>query len=148
MSSMSCIERFWAKVDVRGDDECWPWIGAVSDTGYGVFRVKSWQGIKAHRLSILLATTEPPLEGMDIMHSCDVRHCVNPRHLSWGTRMENVRDMIRKGRAPRVTHCKHGHPFSGDNVVYSKRQRRCVACSKKRGAEAYAKRKAQKENAA
>ncbi len=33
--SESTLARFWAKVDVRGPDECWPWRGATDPKGYG-----------------------------------------------------------------------------------------------------------------
>lgn len=31
----SVKERFWAKVDVRGLDECWEWQGCRDPKGYG-----------------------------------------------------------------------------------------------------------------
>lgn len=33
------------------------------------------------------------------MHSCDVRCCCNPQHLSLGSRLENLSDMRKKGRS-------------------------------------------------
>jgi hypothetical protein len=43
---------------------------------------------------------------MKILHRCDVRNCVNPKHLFVGTQSENVADMVGKGRAkpPRPKH--------------------------------------------
>lgn len=33
-----------------------------------------------------------------MLHSCDVRNCVNPSHLFLGSKADNVHDMDRKGR--------------------------------------------------
>jgi hypothetical protein len=32
-------------------------------------------------------------------HTCDQRLCINPAHLLIGTRMDNIQDMIQRGRA-------------------------------------------------
>lgn len=48
---------------------------------------------------------------MILMHSCDVRNCVNPNHLSLGSHDENMLDMRLKGRSCKGE--KHGlylHP--------------------------------------
>jgi len=37
-------QRYWSKVDVRGLDECWPWIGLITRKGYGFFSVGGARG--------------------------------------------------------------------------------------------------------
>lgn len=89
--------RFWAKVDQRGSDECWPWIGGKDSRGYGgIWR--NQHRVQAHRVSWEIANGRPPRDGMVIMHSCDNPPCCNPAHLSEGTRRDNGADMVRKGR--------------------------------------------------
>jgi hypothetical protein len=40
--------------------------------------------------------------------------------------------MFAKGRAryPKKTHCKYGHPLSGDNVRFYRNRRHCRTCAR------------------
>lgn len=92
-------ERFWPRVDVRGTDECWPWLGRIDEFGYGVVNVDpSGKKGRTHRVSYEL--THGPIGDplRVVMHSCDNRPCVNPAHLSLGSRSDNAADRHRKGR--------------------------------------------------
>jgi hypothetical protein len=80
-----------------GADGCWPWNGALTSHGYGELH---WQGHTraAHRLSFETAHGPIP-DGAHILYRCDNPRCVNPAHLVAGSHLDNMRDMIAKGRA-------------------------------------------------
>lgn len=86
-------ERFWKRVNKPSSGNgCWPWIGSISVAANGVHYVPSrlsWEMIHGAIPNQLLAC-----------HKCDNPPCVNPDHIFLGTQLDNVRDMIAKGRHP------------------------------------------------
>jgi hypothetical protein len=90
-------ERFWLYVNKDAANGCWEWMGALGPNGYGRTGDKNKPDLVAHRVSYTLTKGRIP-EGKIIMHTCDNRKCVNPSHLVAGTYLENMQDMIRKGR--------------------------------------------------
>jgi hypothetical protein len=92
------IKKFWSRVEKRGDDECWKWLGSFDKDGYGQMR----DGIlkiqdRGHKFSFKLHNGEIP-KGMCVCHSCDTPSCTNPKHLFLGTAKENVADKVKKKR--------------------------------------------------
>jgi hypothetical protein len=90
-------ERFWAKVDKRGPDECWPWAAALSNRGYGKFSIPKNRWLLAHRVAWQLTHGLIP-EGQIVRHKCDNPLCTNPEHLELGTHQDNSDDMAKRQR--------------------------------------------------
>lgn len=95
--SVTATERFWSRVDTSaGYEECWPWAGPVDASGYGRLTFGG-AGKRAHQVALALCGETVPA-GHEIRHLCDNPRCCNPGHLVPGTRRENVRDRLTKGR--------------------------------------------------
>jgi hypothetical protein len=74
---------------------CWRWIGASRGVGYGALKVDG-QVIDAHRYAWLVFNGPIPA-GMQVLHKCDNRACVNPAHLELGNASKNRADAIARG---------------------------------------------------
>jgi hypothetical protein len=146
------MDRFWSKVATAGPDDCWPWTAATTPKGYGRWTYR--EGGKnchttAHRKAWELANGPIPA-GFQVLHRCDNPPCCNPAHLWLGTHRDNMADKVAKGRQsrlgrPMLTHCKHGHAYTGNNVMVlsnkGKRWRTCRTCHNARSLAAYHDRK-------
>ena len=109
-------------------DDCIEWQGSRDRQGYG----KAWKNganARAHRVAWEEANGPIP-EGMCVLHHCDNPPCINPDHLFLGTRGDNARDMVKKGRhkSQLRTECPQGHPLVDGNIYVNQGQRRCKTC--------------------
>ena len=90
--------RFWSKVDICEDDECWNWMASHNpETLRPMFRINTIL-VYAYRMAYALHHKRQ-LTTKYILHSCDNGSCCNPAHLREGTAKENIEDMMKRGRA-------------------------------------------------
>lgn len=101
VKSHNCLEDLYQRFikRVNKTEGCWTWTGSKFPNGYGSFCIsRERPNYLAHRYSYEIHNGEIP-RGLCVLHRCDVRECVNPKHLWIGTHKENSMDMVAKGRA-------------------------------------------------
>jgi len=85
------VDRFWSKV--KPQKGCWLWLGKKNALGYGILD----PNIRAHRIAWELMRGPIP-NGLCVLHCCDNPGCMNPDHLFLGSQLDNIDDMVSKGR--------------------------------------------------
>lgn len=93
------IDRLLSKAIRTSEEGCWLWVGVKNKDGYGYIRGSHRLPITlAHRASYQVFKGEIP-DGYCVCHTCDNPSCINPNHLWIGTKAENNKDKVNKGRA-------------------------------------------------
>lgn len=115
------LDRLLNYIIINQQTNCWEWQGGKNNIGYGMMR----DGKKmrtTHRISYEEHYDTKIPDDLVVMHSCDNPCCVSPHHLSLGTRTDNIRDMIDKGRHK---------PFGGVGMLGKKHPTTiCPHCSR------------------
>ncbi len=114
------MERFWDKVKILEEDDCWEWLAFRTPKGYGMFRFrgKDW---RAHRVVWTLTYGEIP-KGEDVLHHCDNPPCVNPQPLFLGDQRANNLDSVSKGRWTQSRGAANGNSKLTEKDVLAIRQ--------------------------
>jgi hypothetical protein len=93
----------------KWEGECLIWQSPPRKDGYG----QIWgdppktgsaraRNLGAHRAAYEVWVGPIP-KGMLVLHSCDNRLCINPKHLSLGTHADNMAQMVARGRQDQVS---------------------------------------------
>lgn len=90
------VELFWSHIDRSESDKCWPWLKFLDKMGYGQCSING-TCFYSHRVSFTLVNGPIP-DGLCVLHKCDNPKCNNPGHLFLGTRTDNSKDKMAKGR--------------------------------------------------
>lgn len=86
---------------------CWLWLASDHPGGYGqVWDLDEKRPTLAHRASYKVFVGPIP-EGLQVLHKCDTRLCINPDHLFLGSQQDNLLDMTIKGRGRRSSKREH-----------------------------------------
>lgn len=88
-------KRFWSYVEKGKSNECWQWTGTPMNNGYGRIKVDG-KMVAAHRYAYELEHGPIP-SGLQVLHNCYNKLCVNPSHLRIGTHADNMRDWDHTG---------------------------------------------------
>lgn len=112
--------RFWDKVDKKGVDDCWEWLGGKTGD-YGQFWFEG-KMVLSHRMSYALHNDalneiikhknnyhEDNSSFVCVLHKCDNGRCCNPNHLFVGTNKDNIEDKVNKNRGQRMRGSLNGN---------------------------------------
>lgn len=85
----------------HGGTPCWIWLGAVNAAGYPQINLRvdgRVRRVLAHRLSLEVFRGKRARRDRVAKHLCNVKRCVNPMHLEFGTQSTNIRQCVKEGR--------------------------------------------------
>ena len=126
--------RVWEKI-IPNEQGCWLWLGSKT-AGYGMTVRYSRLDTRNRNVGVhrWLLEVDTGRIGEQALHGkCRHRHCVNPKHLRWGSSSDNQLDSVDDGTHvwARKTHCPHGHPYNQENTYHTKSKRRlCLTCKR------------------
>lgn len=109
---------------VNQKSKCWIWAGNLGAKGYGKLSKKG-ETLSAHRFAYQSFNGDIPA-GMHVLHKCDNRACVNPKHLFIGNNTDNIRDMHAKGRSVNVGVTHHDNRLTPKQVFQIRKDTRLM----------------------
>lgn len=92
-------QAFVDAAHAKPSDECvlWPF---TEKSGYGTMRIDG-RHLQPHRYACILQNGPPDSPDLVARHTCNIKRCVNPRHMLWGTDQDNMDDKVKTGNCTR-----------------------------------------------
>lgn len=90
------FDRLVAKTVRASGCDCLLWIGYKGKNGYGRTRYRGMT-IDVHRALWISLHGDPPV-GECVLHTCDVKHCLNDQHLFLGSNKDRFYRMLVAGK--------------------------------------------------
>jgi hypothetical protein len=117
--SPECRVLFEA-ANFRDSADCWDWPKSKNvQSGYG--QLSTWIDGKRKLLTAHVVSYRAhngPTEGLFVCHSCDNPACFSPSHLFLGTQLDNMTDMIAKGRSKHlVGQDRHSAKLTNEQAI-------------------------------
>lgn len=107
-------ERLMKYSETKGD--CREWKKRTNPNGYGLIKTR-WGMKNAPRASWIAHKGAIP-NSLFVLHKCDNRLCINPKHLFLGTHKDNMDDMkIKKRQNLRPGELHHINKMTNDDVL-------------------------------
>lgn len=124
-----------SKSDYDPTSGCLVWRKRFNRNGYGLLNIGDRKALLAHRVAYE-QWVGPLYEHEIVRHRCDNPSCIRPHHLTKGTQLENMHDMlerhgspVRKGRLS--ARCINAHVMYARNVGRrASGARYCLTCNR------------------
>lgn len=123
------MKRFWDKVNIKNETECWDWTAYISNSGYGLFWLNN-KMISSHRVAYALSINNLDFLNSNVdyhlnnnnfdcvLHKCDNKICCNPNHLFIGNNKDNINDKVNKNRQQHMIGSLNGYAkLTEDDII-------------------------------
>lgn len=103
-----CFTTVVELIENSETENCIEFRHGINKSGYSRLTTREGHHVFAHRFVYCWVNDVPKedIKGYAIMHSCDNRLCINPKHLQKGTWADNNKDRAEKGRSAANVHSR------------------------------------------
>jgi len=103
----SIAEKIWPKVDIRGPEECWPFLANRSNGRGNISLYINGRSTSMYASKAAWVATYGDPGKQYVLHHCDVPYCCNPAHMYLGDHPQNMSDMWERNRPSRSKGERH-----------------------------------------